>query len=91
MTMMIYALFVGMVEICCFVMDAQEHFIKVRYTLQNIWWRKLTLFCDLCLLYPLPAKIKIEKDKEKWLFIYFIFCKSFFSFSGKFKHLINVF
>jgi hypothetical protein len=63
MTMMIYALFVGMVEICCFVMDAQEHFIKVRYTLQNIWWRKLTLFCDLSSMPTISSSCK-NKNRE---------------------------
>jgi hypothetical protein len=29
--MIMHALFVGMVEICCSVMDAQGHFTKVRF------------------------------------------------------------
>lgn len=34
--MILHALFVGMVEICFSVMDAQGHFIKVRFNLQDL-------------------------------------------------------
>lgn len=57
--MIIYVLFVGMVETCCFVMDVQGHFIKVRFKYQKIWWTNYLVFIvcriiPLFIFYPLP-------------------------------------
>jgi hypothetical protein len=74
--MIMHALFVGMVEICCSVMDAQGHFIKVRFNWQNIWRAKY-LVCIVYGIIDFPIyllSICWLKKNCSLLFVSYVIC-----------------